>query len=486
MKDERGWLVNGVSALMHLICASLKISQKRSFHFDWSQLQEASAPYTSSAAEEVLSNKVNLKLRISLPSKQPAEEVSIGLDEVEHETFGDRVEEFYSVLERMIRYQEDVEREEYKTGCSRPRKLLEGWDFVDFASQRDPLQPCRTTLPTVGKAWVDFLRSISAITLFGQGFGELIQPWFVVEPGHAQWSELPKKKYYIAVSHSDIKAIMELHGHPYSNPMRLSNSIIWHTPRTNDQGMDDLVDVRHVQVQVPWPAKLRQSLETSSKYDDLYHPYGAVIFGYNDSFHWHWKDAGDPVPGPAPNPETEFEDPFQDSGLGTSLDASTSAMNLSTQALKSTDRSSDPEYHTSPENVRKTYGNSDISGGKNQFGDIFHINYNMHQSQRESHITVSGGPSGAIHGPTQHQQMLEAQSSVSKRRKPGSQTGKANTALSPTSSEAGPSKKQKITLLLYPSQGKIKLKGCGKNSPTTEDTAVVLNTSNPPEALGSI
>lgn len=58
---------------------------------------------------------------------------------------------------------------------TRVRKHLEGWDFIDLATDEDPI-PRVATIPTLGHGWVDFIRSIGAITLFGRGFCELIQP----------------------------------------------------------------------------------------------------------------------------------------------------------------------------------------------------------------------------------------------------------------------------------------------------------------------
>lgn len=57
-----------------------------------------------------------------------------------------------------------------------PRRYLKGWDFRDLATLRDPLYPRATELTAGGKSWIDFIRSIRAVTLFGRGFDEIIQP----------------------------------------------------------------------------------------------------------------------------------------------------------------------------------------------------------------------------------------------------------------------------------------------------------------------
>lgn len=45
----------------------------------------------------------------------------------------------------------------------RVRKHLEGWDFVEIATDHEP-RPRVATLEAMGWGWVDFIRSIDAIT----------------------------------------------------------------------------------------------------------------------------------------------------------------------------------------------------------------------------------------------------------------------------------------------------------------------------------
>ncbi|KAK8036880.1 Alpha-amylase [Apiospora phragmitis] len=57
-----------------------------------------------------------------------------------------------------------------------PRRYLEGWDFHDVATGADPIWPRQTSLNEWGWGWVDLVRHINAIVLFGNGFGDIIQP----------------------------------------------------------------------------------------------------------------------------------------------------------------------------------------------------------------------------------------------------------------------------------------------------------------------
>lgn len=68
-KDQRGWLVNGVNTLLHLLRASLKFEEKRSrgtvFLLEWSKLYESAFPHSAAAAREFLSDERNFTQRIS-------------------------------------------------------------------------------------------------------------------------------------------------------------------------------------------------------------------------------------------------------------------------------------------------------------------------------------------------------------------------------------------------------------------------------------
>lgn len=51
-----------------------------------------------------------------------------------------------------------------------PRSQLEGWDFQAVASERDVIVSHAAHIDTVRKGWINFTRSIRAITLFGRHF----------------------------------------------------------------------------------------------------------------------------------------------------------------------------------------------------------------------------------------------------------------------------------------------------------------------------
>ncbi|KAJ5552462.1 hypothetical protein N7494_001840 [Penicillium frequentans] len=212
-RDKRGWLVNGTSALLHLVRASLHHYSKDdfspSFLFDFDKMKNASGRKPNSAIEVLIHNG-NKELEIYPGKSERSEEEEIALGKEGSQSskthkkkrgyylFEDLVEQQFTTLEQIIEYQSHASGENGVNLKVRVRKHLEGWDFVELATDYDP-RPRVATLEAIGWGWVDFIRSIGAITLFGRGFGELIRP---VEfdrmcPG---WKSLPTQKYYLAAS----------------------------------------------------------------------------------------------------------------------------------------------------------------------------------------------------------------------------------------------------------------------------------------------
>lgn len=381
-KESKGWLVNGVTALLQLVVVSLQTDQdgpfSSYFHLEWSKLNEAAAPHTvtRNAALEILKSMSNLKLTVTKQEPLSESETSEQAQDGIAETFAHRVQEFYHALEKMLRYQEDVEHHDRLKTLRRPRSQLEGWDFVDLASQRDPIRPFCTTLPTVGKSWIDFLRSISVVTIFGQEFGELLRP-----NGAAccpAWKVVPSKRFYVAVEMADIRKIVEVHGDPQSVPKRLSNNTLWHSrgpifKSRNCEGKNDLhTDI----VQVTWPLHLAGSLpNTCHPNDQDLNFNGAVVFGYNDTFQWHWKDNGDPSPGQAPNAVDELKTSIHDSGYGSSLDFASGKTDMLADTSRSSRQALDSDSMMILGHTGNTFGSSSNYGGSHHFGDRYITNH---------------------------------------------------------------------------------------------------------------
>jgi nucleoside phosphorylase len=341
---KRGWLINGTAALLHLVRASLGHDKNDHFNsaflFNNTELTESPQPHKSHSAIQVLINRSNMRLKV-YPNKDS------------YITFENRVEHFYEVLEKLVDHQ--VHAIDRYTGRGISRAYLEGWDFNDLATDRDPVYPRSARLDKMGKSWVDFTRSIHAIALLGRGFGEIIEPTGVFCP---YWAKLPKDRSYLAACVSDLKEIMD----DPSIPMQLTHNTIWHhvaqpfkpcrcqSPwEMMHQSPWEEIHSDLTQVLLPW-ATSRETLQSTLPTFTFTNA-GAVIFGFNKDFKWYWGDTGNPS-----REQQEDKDghgskdtpssPFHDSGVGNSL-ASYSSKGSDTKASSS----SPEEWLEEPANV---------------------------------------------------------------------------------------------------------------------------------------
>ncbi|KAJ5611872.1 hypothetical protein N7528_008977 [Penicillium herquei] len=282
---KRGWLLNGASALLHLVRASILHDIEGPFgsecHFKWETFEEGrvDSMAASKFAVGVLLNPKNRAL-------------TIYEGEDDHVKFEDRVKHFLNILEQISDYQVRAAGPGGSGYKAIPRAHFEGWDFHDLATELDPLHPRRAIFASKGKAWVDFTRSIHAINLLGRNFGEILAPSDISCP---YWASLPRGEYYLAVGISDLKMILEYTGDPTTNPIRLSENLVWHNSDTVFEPCGcagatvDHTDI----VQVILPDTLSVKSETCLHTANLSH-HGAIIFGYNRNFEWRWGDAGEP------------------------------------------------------------------------------------------------------------------------------------------------------------------------------------------------
>ncbi|KAI0439089.1 hypothetical protein F4803DRAFT_66907 [Xylaria telfairii] len=338
---RRAWLVDGLSALLHLLRTSLKHDLqdpfKSLFLYDPSALKEASGVEEGKdSAIRVLTNPENLKIPLYAKPESAKEEVTANNAGAQARILSrtksnyclkDRIESFCDVLEQIIAYQTDMEDQDgvgFKLRCT-PRRHLEGFDFMDIATDEDPIRPRMINLRSSGRGWVDFTRAIHAVTLFGSGFGELIQPRESMVPGHHSCnscSEVPKGQDYLAVSVPNIWDILEKRGSTRTTPWRLVDSIYWHSPDKSFEPCDAVgkLGTKHDRVQVLLPDTFLKLWGRNLKSPPLLWlaPMGAVIFGHSTRFPLRWGDRGDPDEGQPDEEMDEIESSFHDTGMGTS------------------------------------------------------------------------------------------------------------------------------------------------------------------------
>ncbi|KAH6648607.1 hypothetical protein BKA67DRAFT_661569 [Truncatella angustata] len=358
-EQKRGWLANGASTLLHLLRASLVHSKRKfrsAFLIGPHDLLDAENPTLPGSAIEVLINPKNRELKLYVEKSNVFDEETIegstpSVVSKRHTTYyrmEDRVDHIYNCLEKLIEHQIDVERRSGLQFNLLPRRQLEGWDFKDLVADGDPFLPRVATLKTIGKGWVDFKRSINAVTLFGCNFGELIQPKQAAL-NCLHWNSLPCEKYYLAACTADLIEIMETRGNLHSNPRRLCRDVIWHMKQSAFGqcpcgGIDR--PTHHDPVQALFPLKFMLGLR--KKVQVRLEDRGAVVFGHSRNLHWHWKDTGDPVKGDPAADVEDSGDSFNDSGLGSSLSPSTTPLDTQESRATSSLSGSDETQASAP------------------------------------------------------------------------------------------------------------------------------------------
>ncbi|TGJ81092.1 hypothetical protein E0Z10_g7658 [Xylaria hypoxylon] len=344
VKDRRAWLVDGISAILHLVRASLKFDLedpfKYLFLYDPSVFKEPSGVEPGKdAAIRALTNPENLKIPLYAKPDSATEEITTNEAGAQTRILSrtksnyclkDRIDSICDVLEQIMAYQTDIADQD-GVGFrlkSTPRRHLEGFDFMDIATDEDPIWPRVIDLKSSGRGWVDFTRALHAITLFGSGFGELIQPLGSQRLTHTCIScvEVPKGQDYLATCVRDIQEILHKRGSTSTIPWRLIDNIYWHTPDKSFEPCSaaEKACTKYDRVQVLLPATFPKLWGRNFKSPPNLKvaPAGALLFGHSTRFPLRWSDRGDPEEGQPDQELEELESSFHDSGIGTSLGSS--------------------------------------------------------------------------------------------------------------------------------------------------------------------
>ncbi|KAI1738019.1 hypothetical protein F4680DRAFT_426828 [Xylaria scruposa] len=340
--DRRAWLVDGLSAILHLLRASLNYDLQDPFKslylYDPSVLKEAVGVEAGKhSAIQVLTNPENLKIPLYAKPESAKEEVTTNSTGAQTRILSrtksnyclkDRIDSLCDVLEQIMACQTDIADQDgvgFKLRFT-PRRHLEGFDFMDIAADEDPIRPRMIDLRSSGRGWVDFTRALHAITLFGRGFGELIQPFTSKVSTQNLCNScvgVAKGQDHLAVSVCDLQDILQKRGSTSTTPWRLIDNIYWHSPDKSFEPCSSTAQAstKHDRVQVLLPATFPKlwGRNLKSPQNLKLTPMGAVIFGHNTRFPLRWGDRGDPDEGQPDQELEELESYVHDSGIGTSL-----------------------------------------------------------------------------------------------------------------------------------------------------------------------
>ncbi|CVL03749.1 related to nucleoside phosphorylase [Fusarium mangiferae] len=224
-----------------------------------------------------------------------------------------------------------------------PRKDLEGWDFEDLSANRDPLHPRLITLePAAGPALCDY------------------------------WYQLPRHRYLIACSISDIQDVVRDHRSSESDHARLSDNLIWHNA-VNISGKCQCGDDAGHSADgnatwtgsVAFPSALSHTLCPNKGPIKLG---GAAVFGHSPGFSWTWGDTGPPTQRQSKQEivvSYVLDKTDKDSGVGESVGASSSESHASPIPSSSISRSplSLRKSNTASPSVRNICSRSEYTFG---------------------------------------------------------------------------------------------------------------------------
>ncbi|KAJ1326978.1 ankyrin repeat domain-containing protein 50 [Microdochium nivale] len=284
--DKRGWLADGLSVLLHLLRAHILHHStgqfRRIFKLKPDSLQFGGNTRSPEASLQILLDPDNLNLAVF-----PDGDVRL-----KH-----KVLDFYNFLEQAVDHQDAIDRHCRRAQrSSRSRGKLEGWDFKEFVTLSDFVEPRTADLGTAGRSWVDLTRSMRTAVLFGQNFGDMIMPSQFSE--HCTWAQVPTGQFLLTALVQDL-GVERIH----STSGRITTTIQggdleWHSPGgiTFQQCpcSDQSSSVHHNFIQVLLPRNTSNEFpiqEPSISQTHPLHP-GAVIFGYNSHFGWQWDDRG--------------------------------------------------------------------------------------------------------------------------------------------------------------------------------------------------
>jgi hypothetical protein len=209
------WLVDGVSALLHLVRISLHRdatddeSTYDEWVFDSAKIDERWKSCNGrSAALDILKS---LDLR-DLPVYVKGQAIVDGQKVKQFSTFGDRVDKVLHIMEVLIDRERDVaSRDGVKVPQTRNRHShIAGFDILDLTDQTRPVESRTAQLSQSGHGWSDMFQQLRVITVFGRDFGELIRPDDCTQVC-ADWQTVPVGQDYMAVTISTLKLLHKRH-----------------------------------------------------------------------------------------------------------------------------------------------------------------------------------------------------------------------------------------------------------------------------------
>lgn len=293
VKDSRGWFVDAVTALLHLVRVSLEYKERveASRHlYRFKMVGHKENPQGSDhPALNILENKENYGQTLLHGSSQTLQNI---------------VEDKLATLELILEDQRDL-----NSLSKTAQGVLEGFMFEDI-TKGDGISTrlCSRTLPPQRITWQYFTRKVYAAVLFGFGFGELIKSQSTGGLLCQSFGSVPTGQEYLAISTSDVMKIAKRKGNTYRKPWRLIGDVYWYCPdepcksSLSNGSCKNPCELAHVL----FPAADDINPGESTAIPCL-SANGAIIFGYNSQYKSLLESccqtqAENPINQPAPFP----------------------------------------------------------------------------------------------------------------------------------------------------------------------------------------
>jgi len=238
--DSRAWLINGASALLHLVRLSLDrdendLEQAFEWVFDPNALQSNWVGCTGRvAAIKTLRDMGNR----GLPLYAKRIEMVNGNAVPVYETFESRVTDILHSLEILIDVQAEIaNRDGFVVPQPRDmRKGVSGFDIVDIVGTKDPIYSRVHRFGADAAGWLELASAGQITTLFGKDLGNLILPQESNEIC-AQWMTVPTGSNYMAASASTVITLvkqMQEQGAKLA-PGELVKNVVWMSSNKSPQ-----------------------------------------------------------------------------------------------------------------------------------------------------------------------------------------------------------------------------------------------------------
>ncbi|KAH8696893.1 hypothetical protein GQ44DRAFT_119407 [Phaeosphaeriaceae sp. PMI808] len=293
VSDRRAWLLDGLSALLHLTRISLHLDQiddesPYEWVFDAAKLKDTWDGCSGRlAALKTLKDWDNLRMNVYVKDGS-------NRNDLQYEKLGERVERLLHSIEIIVDRQVKVAQQDgiRISQTLDPRRGVVGFDILDIVAPLGPIDARIQRLDMLGCGWIDLVPPIGATTIFGKGFGELIRP----KDSNSVcglWKTVPVNNDYLAASLSTLKMLYDRRlqrMEPGLGIGEMTSKILWSSPNPpfaacqclNNTAIDEIRHSNPVQFLISKKMQKMNSLTKRANLVDLIGlgEKGAVVFGH--------------------------------------------------------------------------------------------------------------------------------------------------------------------------------------------------------------